>query len=220
MKKYGFLIGTCMIVMLTLSYTMSLVSAHDLVWAHQTDESMAFSISYRIDGENEGGRYLILARTNTIPSSIESWSDIPNVSVEGTWDSGGGYDYNLYGLTIYSFLSYVGGKFAIPIGDFDYLTSLAQNAVSGAEVINDATFWGLSINHTYSGKNVTITVMYAKSDGFLARHIVEVISDPNSDEHVLITREGFATNQPVLDFTYFGIIAVLIILIIILRMRR
>ena len=191
-------------------------------WNYEYNTSMAFSIGYHIDDEDISGRLLVVPRYYPeLPDDISSWDDIPAPSVRGGFDDvDANRDLNLYEHTIFTYLHRTGGRFAVPIGNFDSLTEIANTSIDDVSIIDDSDFWGIEAFISSDGDSLRVVTRFAKSDGFLAQHFVYLVNDLEEEEEVGIYRTGFATNQLTLDIGYFGVAAILIVAILFMKVKK
>ncbi len=115
-----------------------------------------------------------------IPDPLTSWVGIPDLFAgTGFWWANGTSMGSYSAILI--LLIAVGGKIAVPIGNFTHIQSLAAALLTGETFVNEANVWGISwTTHPSSTVDFKITATYAKADGFLAQFKMETINSGNS----------------------------------------
>lgn len=113
-----------------------------------------------------------------IPDPISTWNSIPDPNIGFWWANGTSMGF--YVLLFFGIVA-VGGKIAVPIGNFTHLASLVAPVITGETIIDTSNTWGVEWSEdTTPTEEFVITVTYAKADGFLAEYSLETRSTLNS----------------------------------------
>lgn len=182
-------------------------------WNYENGSSMLFLTSYRMDGKYlHGPFYMILSSLYPeLPYSISSWDDIPTPKIEGSHEGSQNGVINPYEHTIFTYLHHTGGRFAVPIGNFNALTKIANASIANVSFIDNSNYWGMEAFISRDEDSLRIVTKYAKSDGFLAQHFIYLTNDTGDEEAAHICRKGFATDQLTQDLGYcFGLSGLLV----------
>jgi hypothetical protein len=143
-----------------------------LDWGFGVNDKIEFT--YQIQSATESfseAMYIDVQSTPNIPDSITSWSQIPVIATGSYWANDTGIGW--YAL-IYAGLLPVGGRMAMPTGNWTLLKELVAPVLTGENYIDDLFYWGLIFSDDYSAtEELRISLYYYKSDGFLAKLLVE-----------------------------------------------
>ncbi len=110
----------------------------------------------------------------SIPNSMTTWAQVPNVDVDIFWHNG--TSIGIYGLVFLGILL-VGTGFVVPIGNFTLLGNLIKTYVAwnstATTYVNSTLYWGLKYTQTQTKQNTVLQMSFLKSDGVLARYIID-----------------------------------------------
>lgn len=190
-------------------------------WGFGVNDKIEFT--YQIQSASQSfseAMYIDIQSTPNIPDSITSWSQIPVITTASYWANNTGISW--YAL-IYVGLVPVGGRMAMPIGNWTLLRQLVAPVLTGEEYIDDLFYWGLVFSDDYSAtEELRISLYYYKSDGFLAKLLVEWWNTETESrtQYIGIVRSG-AMSFVADNYILIGVgVGVLIILAIVCAKRR
>jgi len=224
-------------LLLAMSFTaMFLISpvaaatSQGLEWGFAVDDEYTFQMEFveeNVVSFSEGVNVTVTGAPAAIDDPLLNWSDFDYPTLNMTF-----YNGTSIGLLAFLFLGMVtvGGAFAVPIGNYSFLTTLAMSEFFWTEnhtIIDNAQYWGIVYSGESSGMESSITNEYLKADGLLSRYVIDMTNTTSSTTtSVSFLRDipggpgfdivGFITD----NILYIGIgLGVLIVLAIVCKKR-
>jgi hypothetical protein len=164
-----------------------------------------------------------------IPNSITDWTQVPNVDIDIFWHNG--TSIGLYGLLFLGLLSF-GTGLVVPVGNYTLLGNVVKTYIlwnsTALSYANSSLYWGLKYTGTQTKLNTVLQISFLKSDGVLARYIIDVT---NNTSHKTTDFSFIRDNLPSEGFDVVGflqqnmlvvggVVAVIVILGIVVCIRK
>lgn len=224
MKRSFVIPAVLAIITMFLVSPVAAATSQGLEWGVVNGDKFDFTMTATEEDVPSEDIYINITSTasNAIPDPLENWADIPEHS-QGFWWANG----TSMGMSTLIFLGvfFVGGKFAVPLGNFTLLENLIKPELSGEVIIDEGNVWGVEWSQEETTtEDFRITATYSKSDGFLAEYKLETVSTLNDTvlDSIEVIRQDLPAGGGGLDdiiqllednILYVGIgIAVLVVL--------
>ncbi len=172
-------------------------TSQGLSWGIAVDDEFTYQFKFVDEGEvtlDEGVNVTVTTRP-TIPDPITDWLELPEVYIDLVYTNGTAL--GLEAIVLLGILAF-GGLFALPIGNFTLLSELAQDSIWWTEnhtIVNDGSVWGSRLTGTDEEINSVAYMHYLKSDGFLARYVIEATNTTDGvKSSVSLIRDGLGTD--------------------------
>jgi hypothetical protein len=165
------------LVSIFLAQPAMAASNEGLDWGVAADDELTYRFVID-DPENEmtldEGVNITITATPALPSDVNVWSDIPDVSADIVYTNGTAVGLEL--LVILGIM-YAGGHIVVPVGNFTHLGVLAQAEswwTENTTLINSSSEWGTRFTASEDDESILVRTTYLKSDGMLARYQLEI----------------------------------------------
>ncbi len=197
MKRALHVILALAIVSMFMISPVAAATSQGLEWGIATGDSFDFTMAGDASGTEDDfseGMYMNVTDMPAlaIDDPLTSWATIPVPSLGMWWDNGtsiGIYIFVFLGLLI------VGSRMVVPIGNYTHLTSLVTPVMTGEDVINTATVWGIEwTEETNSTHEMVVKAHFSKADGFLTEYSMNTVVSATDAvvESFSVTRDGGA----------------------------
>ncbi|MBD3157823.1 MAG: hypothetical protein GF309_03450 [Candidatus Lokiarchaeota archaeon] len=224
MKRSFVIPAVLAIITMFLVSPVAAATSQGLEWGVATGDRFDYTMTSTEEDVPSEDIYINITATSSdaIPDPLADWTNIPEHDLGFWWANG-----TSMGLSTIIFLGvyFVGGKFALPTGNWTLIQDLLETEISDEDYISDANLWGVEWSQTENATHeFRITATYSKSDGFLAEYKLETwdTSEDTIVSSIEVTREGLPAGGGGLDdiiqllednILYVGIgIAVLVVL--------
>ena len=168
-----------------------------LEWGVTVGDEPTYRFKFVDEGEVtfDEGVNITVTSIPVIPDPITDWVQIPTVLSTMVYTNGSAI--GLEAIVLLGILAF-GGYFVLPIGNFTLLTELAMDSSWWTEnhtIVNDGSVWGSRLTATDEEINQVAYVHYLKSDGFLARYVIEATNTTDGvKSSVSLIRDGLGTD--------------------------
>ncbi len=185
MKRALQVILALAIVSIFIINPIAAATSQGLEWGFVNGDRFDFTLTDPGAGINEQMYMdIITMPALAIPDPLTDWFAIPVPAVGIWWANGTTCSYS----GIFVGLGAVGGKKAVPIGNYTHLWALVNVELTGETQEESANVWGIKwtvdINSTHE---FGVTATYAKADGFLAEYNYELIQTSNDESTPLVS---------------------------------
>jgi hypothetical protein len=228
MKRVAEVLSALIILVMFLSSPAAAANAQGFSWAVSSGNHVYYqftadvlSSSFSMDERT----YLLMPSPGALPSWINFWSDIPYIAADMRFDNG-----TSVGLLLLFFVGLLnfGGRFVVPIGNWDWLSRLAERIPEGhpnTTFIDNSAYWGMKLALVSSGMMNTLEASYLKSDGVMARysHVVTDIASSTKEYEVSLVRESLPNDIIVMlqdNIFYIGFGVILLVVAVVCRKTK
>ncbi len=130
------------------------------------------------------------------------------------WENGTSMGWS---ALIFMFTGLTGGKIGVPIGNYTLLSELLL--VELTENVTATTgyyYWTTKYTGEYTGETFTVTTSYLKTDGFLAKYIVNAHNATDTLWDLSVIRDGLPNDIVDLLMSNILIVAIGVVVIIVI----
>ncbi|TFF84690.1 hypothetical protein EU524_00570 [Candidatus Thorarchaeota archaeon] len=150
-------------------------TSQGLEWGITVSDEFTYQFRFVDEGETtlDEGVNASVNSLGGIADPISDWFGLPSANIEMVYTNG--TPLGLEAITLIGILGF-GGAFALPTGNWTFMTELAQDSLWWTDnhtVVNDGSVWGSRLAETEDDITSEAYVHYLKSDGLLARYVVQ-----------------------------------------------
>ncbi len=219
------------IVTMFIVNPVAAATSQGLEWGFAFGDKFDYTLTSTYEEGWGEGLYLNITAmpSAAIGDPLNTWSSIPEPSLGFWWTNGSSMGFS---ALIFLGIFLVGGKFAVPIGNFTHIEGLAASVLTGEEIIDEANVWGIEWSQDINAtQEYRATATYSKVDGFLADYSLETWDTAENElvESIAVQRDDLPSagldlsniTQLLMDnILYVGIgVGVLILLAIICKKK-
>jgi len=169
---------------------------HNLYWGVDVGDRLDFIVTNTMTSEiqeaiyfpyeiDSGASYFIVNYTPPIPEVIDTYYQIQLNAASGPIRYANGTEW--YRVTF---------PFAMPIGDWEFLTTLVERMLGGYQVETTDSEWGFTGITALDGYEMHGEMFYQKTNGFLSKYITEIYNSSDTTKLAEIRFETIVPSTP------------------------
>jgi hypothetical protein len=168
-------------------------TSQGLEWGVTVGDEPTYKFKFVDEGDVtfDEGVNVTVTSVPVIPDPITAWYELPTVLSTMVYTNGSAIGLEM--IVLLGMLAF-GGYFVVPIGNFSLLTELALDSpwwTDNHTMVNDGSVWGSRLTDSEDEISTVAYVHYLKSDGFLARYVVEATNTTDGvKSSVSLIRDG------------------------------
>jgi len=180
-------------------------------------ESETSSVSERL--------YIVVAGVPTIPNAMTVWTELMQIGFDVFWANGTAIFWMILPFIFYPITEYVSHQICVPTGNYELLSELLLDTYTEkVTTTNGYYYWGAKYISMDAGYAVQVTLMYLKSDGFLASYTVTHTNGTDTTFTQSMVRDGLPSDIQVLImdnllFIGIGVVVLVIIGVVVCKKR-
>ncbi|MEM4734734.1 MAG: hypothetical protein QXS20_03370 [Candidatus Thorarchaeota archaeon] len=194
MRRTLVFLAAAFVVAMFLMTPVMAATSQGLSWGIKSGDRFSFRLTAtgtESDEPIDEGMYFdVEAAPPALPNVMTSYNDIPSVSLGAYFDNGTSIGFLAF---LFIGIGLVGGKLAVPVGNFTLLTKLLTNLITENLTVKETYyFWTASSHGLLFYNAVQVETSYLKSDGFIAKYRMIV----TNETHTLIDVSAVRLNLP------------------------